>query len=83
VEWCEYEEIRGVSCPHGPSHTPEAQGLMERLVKTLKEEWLMWKEPKNILDMQSSLEGFRKWYNEVRDHSSLGYRVPKEVHYAA
>jgi putative transposase len=78
-----YLDLRGVSWQHGPSHTPEAQGLVERLVKTLKEEWLMWKEPKDIIEMQSTLEDFRKWYNEVRDHSSLGYRVPMEVHYAA
>jgi len=77
-----YLEIREVQWRHGPSHTPEAQGLVERLVKTLKEEWLMWKEPKDTLELQKSLAEFREWYNGLRDHSAINYQVPEEVYYA-
>jgi putative transposase len=75
-------EMREIEWLHGPSHTPEAQGLVERLVKTLKEEWLMWKEPSDIIEMQRCLEDFQRWYNERRNHSALDYKVPKEVYYA-
>lgn len=77
-----YLEEREIEWRHGPSHTPEAQGLVERLIKTLKEEWLMWKEPGDTLELQESLEEFQKWYNELRDHSALNYQVPQEVYYA-
>ena len=74
---------RNVEWRHGPSHTPEAQGLVERLVKTLKEEWLMWKEPNDTIELQSCLEEFKTWYNELRFHSAIDYQVPQEVYYAS
>lgn len=73
---------REVFWRHGPSYTPEAQGLVERLVKTLKEEWLMWKDPADIFELQQSLDDFRLWYNQLRDHSALGYQFPEEVYHA-
>jgi putative transposase len=75
-------ELREIGWRSGPSYTPEAQGLVERLVKTLKEEWLMWKEPADTIELQKSLEEFRAWYNGLRDHSALNYKVPEEVYYA-
>jgi transposase InsO family protein len=69
-----YLKERGVQWRHGPSHTPEAQGLVERLVKTLKEEWLMWKDPADTIELQECLEEFKRWYNELRDHSALNYK---------
>jgi len=77
-----YLELQEVDWRSGPAYTPEAQGLVERLVKTLKEEWLIWKEPSDPIELQQSLEEFRSWYNGLRDHSSLNYKVPEEVYYA-
>ena len=77
-----YLDERDVHWRHGPSHTPEAQGLVERLVKTLKEEWLMWKDPADTIELQECLDEFRRWYNELRDHSALNYQVPEVVYYA-
>jgi len=71
-----------VNVEFGPPSTPQAQGLIERLVGTLKDEWLDWKEPKDMIELQQSLEEFRSWYNGLRDHSSLDYKVPEEVYYA-
>jgi len=67
---------------HGPSLTPEAQGLDERVNRTMKEEWLMWKEPRNIDELQETIDEFVEWYNTNREHSSLDNKVPLEVHYA-
>jgi len=72
---------REVGWRHGPSYTPEAQGLVERLVKTLKEEWLIWKDPTDTIEMQECLEDFRTWYNELRDYSALNYQVPEVVYH--
>ena len=65
-----YLESKRVIWKHGPAHTPQAQGLIERFNRTLKEEWLMWKEPKNIMELQKCLDEFREWYNRKRAHSS-------------
>jgi putative transposase len=71
-----------VEWKHTPSHTPQANGLVERLVRTLKHEWLEWKEPKDFIELQDSLDEFTEWYNKTRDHSAIDYKVPEEVHYA-
>jgi len=78
-----YLEERSVMWRHGPSHTPQAQGLVERYIRTLKEEWLTWREPKSVLELQKSLDEFRDWYNRVRFHMSLDYRTPEVVHNAS
>jgi len=75
-----YLSERNVDWEHGPKHTPEAQGVIERLFNTLKHEWLDWKEPKSITDLQNRLDEFVVWYNTQREHSSLEYNYPKVVH---
>ena len=77
-----YLKERNVMWRHGPSHTPEAQGLVERLVKTFKEEWLDWKSPTTITELEESVKGFVNWYNSERIHSSIGWEVPEAVHHA-
>lgn len=77
-----YLHEREIGWKHGPSHTPQAQGLVERLVKTLKEEWLMWKDPNDTIELQSSLVEFQRWYNQLREHSALDYQYPEEVYNA-
>jgi putative transposase len=72
----------GIEWKHTPSHTPQANGMIERLVSTLKHEWLDWKEPTDYIQLQDSLDDFVAWYNKVRDHSSLDYQVPEVIHYA-
>lgn len=78
-----YLHEREIGWKHGPSHTPQAQGLVERLVKTLKEEWLMWKDPNDTIELQSSLVEFQRWYNQMREHSALNYQFPEEVYHAS
>lgn len=77
-----YLEEMGIEWRHGPTYTPEAQGLVERLVKTLKEEFLEWEEPQTIEQLQECLDRFRNYYNRMRDHSALNYQVPEAVYYA-
>ncbi|MBM4250299.1 MAG: transposase [Euryarchaeota archaeon] len=91
----EYPTTRGVynrfyDWRHGARHEaqgteahPQAQGLVERNIRTLKEEWLTWREPNSVLELQRSLDEFRDWYNRVRFHMSLDYRTPEVVHNAS
>lgn len=72
----------GIEWRHGPKHTPQAQGIMERLFKTLKEEWLDWREFNTIEELQASLDEFVEWYNQQREHSALDYDYPEVVHNA-
>jgi putative transposase len=77
-----YLKMMGIMHRYGPSYTPEAQGLIEHFIKTLKTEWLMWKDIKNIWDLQKSLEEFRNWYNKTRTHMALDNKTPEEIHFA-
>jgi transposase InsO family protein len=42
----------------------------------------MWKEPRDIDELQETIDGFVEWSNTNREHSSLDIKVPLEVHYA-
>jgi len=70
------------NAPFYHPHHHVAQGLVERVNRTMKEEWLMWREPRNIDELQETIDEFTEWYNTNREHSSLDYKVPSEVHYA-
>lgn len=63
-----------------PQNTPEARGLIERLILTLKREWLLWKDPQTLPELRESLREFRRWYNLEREHESLGWKTPGECY---
>jgi putative transposase len=72
----------GIDWRHGPKHTPTAQGMVERVIETLIYEWLDWREYTSIFDLQQSLDEFVVWYNQMREHSAIGYEFPEVVHFA-
>jgi putative transposase len=72
----------GIDWRHGPKHTPTAQGTVERVIETLIYEWLDWREYTSIFDLQKSLDEFVVWYNQMREHSAIGYEFPEVVHFA-
>jgi len=77
-----YLEERKIHWRHGPSHTPQSQFLVERVIQTLKDEWLMWKDADDVLEMQQHVENFRNWYNKNREHYALDYQFPSDVYHA-
>lgn len=51
-------------------------GILERLNRSLKYEWLFRHEYCTLFELQALAEGFKAWYNHERRHSSLAYQTP-------
>ena len=54
-------------------------GILERLNRTFKYDYLFRLEINSFQDLQDSLQDFRSWYNNVRLHSTLNYQTPWSV----
>ena len=51
-------QVEGVEWQGLPQNTPEAGGLIERLVLTLKRGWLLWKDSQTMPELRRSLVDF-------------------------
>jgi transposase InsO family protein len=62
----------GITFKHGKPYHPQTQGKVERYHQTLKK-WLR-KQPEatNIDELQRQIDGFVRYYNEVRPHQAKG-----------
>lgn len=58
-------------------YTPEQNGMIERFFRTLKEECIWRKQPRDIDEAFSRIADWIDNYNNVRPHSALGYLPPK------
>jgi len=69
----------GIALHHSSPYHPQTCGKVERFHQTLKR-WLR-KQPKarTIAELQSQLDRFRTYYNEVRPHRAIGRRTPAEA----
>jgi transposase InsO family protein len=54
-------------------------GILERLNRTFKHEFVFRHEVNTLADLQALLPAFQRWYNEQRLHSHLAYRTPAAV----
>jgi len=57
---------------------PWQNGYAEGLHSRLRDEFLDGEQFHGVRDAQVGLEGWRRYFNEERLHSSLGYRTPAE-----
>ena len=55
---------------------PAQNGRLESLNGKLRDEFLNVSWFRNLFDARRQAEAWRRDYNEVRPHSSLGYRTP-------
>ena len=76
----QYIEMSPFYHVRGRSHHPQTQGMVERLIRTIKEEEIYLNEYRDPLDAQQKLEKFRFDYNHVRPHQALKYKTPYEVY---
>ena len=60
-------------------YTPEENGLVERFIRSFKEE-CAWLNNFDSLEQARTVIGkWADWYNTERPHQALGYKTPKEV----
>ena len=55
---------------------------IERLWRSLKYEEIFIKSYENLIECKSSIKKYFTFYNQLRFHQSLDYRVPDEIYYA-
>lgn len=69
----------GISLRHSSPYHPQTCGKVERFHQTLKR-WLA-KQPRavTISQLQSQLDRFGTYYNDVRPHRAIGRRTPAEA----
>ena len=60
-------------------YTPTSHPFVERLIGTVRREFLDQTLFWNSLDLERKLSSFRDYFNESRVHSSLGGKTPNEV----
>lgn len=76
----QYMEMSPFYHIRGRSHHPQTQGMVERLIRTIKEEEIYLNDYLDPLDAQQKLEKFRQDYNHERPHQALKYKTPYMVY---
>ena len=59
-------------------YTPEQNGMIERLFRTVKEECTWQHNFASFREAKAAVSRWIGWYNEERPHSALGYQSPRE-----
>lgn len=55
--------------------------FVERLWRSVKYEYVYPRRPETVVELESGLRDYFRFYNTERLHQSLNYRTPAEVHY--
>jgi transposase InsO family protein len=58
---------------------PWQNGKVERLFKTLFDEWIAYHNYMTPKSLSDSLEEFRNWFNNEREIQKLGYKTPMQI----
>jgi hypothetical protein len=72
-------ESRGIEVKHSTPYHPQTCGKVERLHQTLKRYLRKQPAPTSLAGLQTQLDGFREYYNQIRPHRALGRRTPGEA----
>lgn len=67
-----YAEIR--------PHTPQQNGMVERLIRTVKEQCLWLHNFQSLDEARQTLGAWFRYYNEHRPHQTLGMKAPRAVY---
>ena len=63
-------------------YTPQQNGLVERFIRSIKEECVWQHSFESIDGARASIAKWIEWYNADRPHQALGYKTPDERHAA-
>ncbi len=77
--WDELERLR-IKPEFTPYNCPSANGMVERFIKSFKEECAWQHIFKTLKEAEEVIERWIEFYNTKRRHSSLGYMTPLEYH---
>ena len=69
---------RGIELLHIQPGKPMQNGRLESLNGKLRDEFLNVSWFRNLFEARRQAQAWRKDYNQVRPHSSLGYRTPED-----
>jgi putative transposase len=71
----------GVLHTFAPVGRPTGNAVVERFIRTMKEEVIWLRDWKNIAELQAALREWLPRYNTRRPHQALGWKTPAEVRY--
>lgn len=60
--------------------TPKDNAWIESWFRTLKHDWLMYKDYVTFGQLKQFIASFIEYYNDERYHGSLGYVTPSQMH---
>jgi transposase InsO family protein len=75
-------ERLGIASKNSRPYHPQTCGKIERLHQTLKRYLAKQAPAKTIMELQSQLETFVHYYNDIRPHRALDGRTPLQVYSA-
>lgn len=64
-------------------HTPQQNGMVERLIRSVKEQCLWLHNFASLDEAREALGAWFRYYNEHRPHQALGMKTPREVYQLA
>lgn len=64
-------------------HTPQQNGMVERLIRSVKEQCLWLHNFASLDEARQALGAWFRYYNEQRPHQALGMKTPREVYQLA
>ena len=72
----EFIRIAGMTHVRTSPYYPQSNGKLERFHGTIKQECIRPKVPLSLDEARNQIEGYIRYYNDERLHSSLGYVTP-------
>lgn len=54
-------------------------GILERLNRTFKHEFCFRRNPETFSQLHEVTQAFKRWYNQIRKHTSIGFKTPWSV----
>jgi transposase InsO family protein len=77
ISWFEARLLRlGVRAAHGRPYHPQTQGKVERLHRTIREEFIPFARRDNLVNYQRDQRRWNATYNTRRPHEALGDQPP-------
>lgn len=68
----------GIQQEYTPYRCPDANGVVERFIRTIKEECIWQYHFRTLKELEEVVAKWIKFYNNERRHSGLGYMTPSQ-----